>query len=239
MAGGEVLRGARSLDRSHRWLYLRIGLIFVPVIALAAVCSGLLLGSDNVHAFTGISAGRGVEYMLTTAIAILFAGVAFSLLAGAVAASLLEIDRGGRPTARGAYRTALDRIGSLAAIIGWVAVTIAGLTITVIGIPLALRKAVDWTFATPEAMIRGTGARDSLRASTQLVRGRWWRAAAFVAVLLGVGMVSGALVGVLLISATDLPLVAINVVASIVYMVVIPYCAIALTLERYSLSGHT
>ena len=67
--------------------------------------------------------------------------------------------------------------------------------------------------------------------------GRWWRVAGFLAMALGVGIVSGALVGVLLISATDLPLVAINVVASIVYVIAIPYCAIALILERYSLSG--
>jgi predicted permease len=52
-----------------------------------------------------------------------------------------------------------------------------------------------------------------------------------------IGIVSGALVGVLLISTTDLPLAATDVVASLVYVVAIPFCAIALVLERYSLSG--
>jgi hypothetical protein len=237
LAGGEVLRAAHSLYRRHLALYRGIGLIFVPLAILAALCSSLILGTDNAHAFGAISGGRGFELAVTAAITILFVGIAFSLLIAAVANSLLEIDRGGKPTPASVYRAALGRIGTLLAIMLAVAFTVGLLSLTVIGIPLAILKGVDWAFATPEAMIRGTGARESLRASTRLVRRRWWPVAGFVFVVLGINVISGAAVGIVLISVTSLPLVAINVVGSIVYVFVVPYCSIAMILERYSLSA--
>ena len=49
-----------------------------------------------------------------------------------------------------------------------------GLALTLIGIPYAIKKAVDWTFAGQEVVFRRCKAREALSGSAQRVRGRWW-----------------------------------------------------------------
>ena len=58
------------------------------------------------------------------------------------------------------------------------------LALTVIGIPFALWKLVGWSFVQQEVIFTDKGFRESFRASSELVRGRWLRTARVVADLL-------------------------------------------------------
>jgi hypothetical protein len=75
----------------------------------------------------------------------------------------------------------------------------------------------------------------SLRASARLTRRRWWRTFGFTALIDGIAILSGPLLGVLILLLTSRSLTFIDITGSIVYALVVPWAAIALTLYYFDL----
>ena len=99
-----------------------------------------------------------------------------------------------------AYRQALSRLFSIigaSILVGIVAIL---LSITVIGIPVAIYFGVRWSMYMCAIMLEGRGARGALSRSTDLVRGSWWRVFGILLVLgLTLGIISflvGAVLGI-------------------------------------------
>jgi hypothetical protein len=74
--------------------------------------------------------------------------------------------------------------------------------------------------------IEGRSALDALRRSSALVRGRWFRVASLVGAGAVIALAAGPLLGALLILLTDAPLPLLNVVAGVVYSLVMPFVAL-------------
>lgn len=105
------------------------------------------------------------------------------------------------------------------------------LFLTIVGIPWAVRQAVRWVFIPQVVVFEGLRARDALQRSAELVRGRWWRTAVLVGLLTGIGLATGLLAGLLLLFLTTAaPLSVVNFIGSLVYVVALPYVAVALAL---------
>ena len=51
---------------------------------------------------------------------------------------------------------------------------VIAIALTLIGIPIAIRKYVDWQFVQQEVLFENKRIRDAFRGSSRLVRGRWW-----------------------------------------------------------------
>jgi hypothetical protein len=68
-----------------------------------------------------------------------------------------------------------------------------------------------------------------------LVRGHWWRLATFTLVVTGGGLLLGPLIGGLLLLGTTAAFNVVNVIAGLVYVVTLPYVAIATTYMYYDL----
>jgi hypothetical protein len=100
----------------------------------------------------------------------------------------------------------------------------------VIGIPYAVKKAVDWAFVQQVAGFEGKRGREAFHGSRNLVRGHWWRVAAITFVLLLALAVTGPITGVLIIFVTDAPLATINFFATLLFALVLPLTSVALTL---------
>ncbi len=110
---------------------------------------------------------------------------------------------GGRVDAGAAYQHALGRFGSLvgaAFLIGLVTVL---LSMTIIGIPVAMYFATRWSMSICAVVLEGRGARAALSRSTELVRGSWWRVFGilFVLGLIFVGIYLLGLISIVLGSA--------------------------------------
>ena len=86
-------------------------------------------------------------------------------------------------------------------------------------------------------MLDDLSATDSLRRSSELVRGRWWRTFGFTALVDALAVLSGPLFGVALLLLTDHSLNFINLAAALVYTVTVPYAAIQLTLYYFDLEA--
>jgi len=116
-------------------------------------------------------------------------------------------------------------------------VTVILLTITVVGIPFAIHRFVRWSLFAEACILNDLSATESLRRSSELVRGHWWRTFGFTAVVDVLAILSGPLLGVALLLLTDHSLNFINLAAALVYAVTVPYAAIQLTLYYFDLEA--
>jgi hypothetical protein len=86
-------------------------------------------------------------------------------------------------------------------------------------------------------MVDELSASDSLRRSSELVRGRWGRTFGFTTLVDALAALSGPLLGVGLLLLTDHSLNFINLAGSLVYTFTVPYAAIQLTLYYFDLEA--
>ncbi len=92
--------------------------------------------------------------------------------------------------------------------------TVLLLTITVVGIPIAIHRFIRWSLFAEACMLDDLSATDSLRRSSVLVRGRWWRTLGFTVLVDVLTVLSGPLFGVALLLLTDRSLNFINLAAA-------------------------
>ena len=149
-----------------------------------------------------------------------------ALVQAATARALVEIDRGRDIGPVDAYRLAFRPVrplvgGLTTAVAVWVV-----LNATVVLAPVAVWLAVRWSLLAPVAELEERTGLGTLRRSSELVRGRWFRVASLVGVGAVLALAAGPLLGALLIFATDAPLALLNVVAGVVYALAMPFVAL-------------
>jgi hypothetical protein len=96
-------------------------------------------------------------------------------------------------------------------------------------IPVAIWLAVRWALIVPAAELEDFRAIGSLRRSSQLVRGAWLKVGSLTIAAAALALAAGPLIGALLIFATSVPLSFINLIAGLVYVVTMPFVALATT----------
>jgi hypothetical protein len=72
-------------------------------------------------------------------------------------------------------------------------------------------------------------------AAARATRRHWWRTFAITALVDVIAILSGPLLGVLILLLTAQSLIFIDIIGSVVYTLVVPYAAIALTLYYFDL----
>ena len=234
--GGEIFNAAKALYRRHFALFLGVGIIFVPLSALAAILQQAFFSLTGLGTFEQVASG---DPLIQAVVALLFGSlstiVGTVLVTAAAAEALERIDEGGRPDALDAYRDVVPRLGSLAW--AWTRiVVIAGLlALTVVGIPFAIFYLVRKAVVTQVCVIERRHATASLRRSTKLVRGHGLRVLAIAGCINVSAYLLGPIVGIIFLFLTPSSLELINVISSLVYIVVMPYVGIALALLFYDL----
>jgi hypothetical protein len=228
-AAGQLLRVAGRLYRQYALTLLSIVLVIIAVAfgitrilqflaSNADVHIELPLGDPGVDSFT--------DFLLAAP-----AYPIFLLVVGApIVVALRRIDAGEPTVPWTVFREVIPLVPRLlwAEFLALFAVGL--LSLTVIGIPVAIKKSVDWTFAAQEIVFERRKARAALAASSKRVRGRWWSIAGVDLALFFVGAVIGPLGGAALIILTDVPLWTINFVGLAFFGLVLPYMIITLTL---------
>jgi hypothetical protein len=207
-------------------VFLSIGLLFLPLALVISLVETLILGGFGLLGVqtTGESAGWLLALVFVVGATFTLTGAA--LAQAATAFALVELDQGRRASPLRAYRQAFARIRPLSGSLARAVVICVVLGLTTFLLPVAVWLGVRWALLAQTVALEKRPAGEALRRSARLVRGRWFR----VATLVGVGavlvIVSGPLIGALLILATDAPLPLLNVVAGIVYALAMPYVAL-------------
>jgi hypothetical protein len=234
--GGQILRAARRLYRENRWTFIGIGGIFVPVAVVAAAVQWLLFHRTGLAGFVGLDGKQGaISVLLALLIGDVGGVFAAAAVTGAVSAALNELDARRPVTTLLAYSLAIRNGRALGGATALQFMLILLLVISVIGIPFAVYYFIRTSFFAQECVLADETVIDSLRASARLTRRHWWRTFGFTALINVVAILSGPLLGVLILLLTAQSLTFIDITGSIVYALVVPYAAIALTLYYFDL----
>jgi len=226
---GHVVACGWRLYREHLGLFVRIGLVFVPVALSVALAQWLVfeLGLKNLLAVTGRRDGFAVGLALEIGLAFTIFGL--TVVQAAVARAMADIDAGRHATALGSYRQLRGKVKSLLAA-ALIAVVIAEvLQLTLVGIPIVVWLVGCWALMAQVIALEDRPAVQALVRSFRLVRGHWFRVASLILVTAGFVLVVGPLIGVLLLFASSASFNVINIVSGLVYAVAMPFVAITTT----------
>ncbi len=153
--------------------------------------------------------------------------VIYVAMLAALAHTLDQLDRGRSVSALGALREIAARAKPLTAVVVWYYLVLLVLTLLVATIPLAIYYAVSRSFAVPVVVTEDRSAYGAMRRSRELVKGHWWRTAVALAIVVGLGISAGPLLGIVLLLGTDWPAYTINLLSSLLFAVAMPLAALA------------
>ncbi|NIK61540.1 hypothetical protein [Kribbella shirazensis] len=230
-AWGQAVASAIQLFR-HRPVLFGLFAAAFAILSLATVSLARLqterrdapvdLGAPTENA-TGFWAS-----LLALAITILTVA-AYTALLAAVMRTLDQLDNGIPVTASAALRHVVSIRWPLARVATQYVVILSVLTIFVATIPLAIYYAVSRAFVVQALVAEDIPSGTALRRSRRLVRGRWWRTAAPLAIVVGLGLAAGPIAGIVMLLATDWSPTLINVVSSMLFAIAMPLAAAAVS----------
>jgi hypothetical protein len=227
---GAIVSASRRMYFGHLRLFLGIGLLFVPLgLVIAGIqylffrvgdLNGLVNSAGSTNAFVDI---------LAFALGIVLTVFGLSVVNAATAVAMVDIDAGRKASARVAYRKVLPRLLPLLGGVLIAVVIIAILGLTTIGVLLAAWLIVRWAFLAQVVVLEEASALTALRGSARLLHGNWWRVASLLLFVTIIALLLGPLLGTLLLFVTSASFDFINLIASVVYVFVLPFTAIAAT----------
>jgi hypothetical protein len=235
-AWGSIVSSARRMYTSHLRLFIGIGLLFLP---LGALITGVQYLTFQAGGFNGLvtAAGRtnAVVDFLAFGLGLLLTVFGLAVVQSATAIAMVEIDEGRSVTAMGAYRKALPTLGSLLSAVLLMVVAFALISLTTFGALLDVWLIVRWSLIAQVHALEKKSGYAALRRSAQLVRGDWWRVASLILFVTLVALLIGPLCGTLLLFVTSASFNFINLVASVIDAVLVPFAAIATTYLYFDL----
>ncbi len=173
---GQIGRDAASIYFGNLRAFVPIGALFIPLGILATSVQSWLQVQDWIPS-------QGAEVLIVFSIGGVQALIATLVLGGAVFAALVEIDTGKPATFTKVYGLLLRRLWSLLGANLRSLFHVFLLSITVVGVPWAIHRAIAWAFIGQAVIVDGQGAEDALSASARVVRGSWWRTLGIVVAL--------------------------------------------------------
>lgn len=164
-------RGALRIYAAQWPLWMVIGAVMVP-ISLAVTFLEQLVGLEWVMDLGNMTVLAPVSELIGMTVG---AFVGATLVSVAVFAALRELDEGKQPSVLSVYRRVIQRGPSLVAEVVLYMGSIGLLSLTVVGIPFAINRAVAWAMAAQAVVVEDAPAIASLKRSSDLVRGSWLR----------------------------------------------------------------
>ena len=223
-AFGQLIRAARQLYGRYWRPFVLIGLTAIPIIGAVyglQLAVEQLTGESEVAIDILQSVGQPIGYAVVAAIVIAF---------------LRDLERG-QPTGYViAFRGMLDRFWRVAGGQLLASILVLLLALTIIGIPVAIWKYVEWQFVQQEILFGDKPIREAFRGSSRLVRGHWWRTVRVAGFLWLISVVTGPALGFALIFA-PISLTWANVLGTAVFALLIPYVAAGRTLLYFDLAA--
>jgi hypothetical protein len=230
-AFGQLVRAARQLYGRHWRVLIPIGLTAIPIVGGVKALADLVAGDRGVD-----SAKGGLHLALADVLEYIGRPIASAIVAAVVIVFVRELVAGEPSGFVDAYRGMLKRFwrvvsGQLLASLG-----VALMFLSVIGIPWGIWKYVGWQFVQQEIVFDDKPMREAFRGSSDRVRGRWWHTVRVAGFLWLVSIVTGPVLGFVLIFL-NFSLLWINILGSLVFALLVPYVALGHTLLYFDLGA--
>lgn len=161
----DILDGMFALYRNNFLMYLKIVVVYF-IFAYTAEKIALLLMFEG---------GTSDILLMTTFFYLLGTFLLTHYVVGVLSYATAQVFLDRNITARGALQHTLRHyLPFLGCYVVYILV-VSGLSITIIGIPFAIYMIIRWGLYTLPALFEETTTMRSLRRSSDLVRGTWWR----------------------------------------------------------------
>ena len=223
---GQILSAAGRMYVERPALFLGIGVLFIPLGLVISVVQGLVLGGFGLLGVDTTGESAGALVLLVVAVGTTLTLLGLMLVQAATACALVEIDEGRAIGPLQAYRVAFRRLRPLTGALAFAVGVCAALAATAILVPVAIWLAVRWSLLAQVVELEERQALAALRRSAELVRHRWLRVGSLVGVGAALALAAGPFLGAILIVLTDMPLALLNIVAGVVYALVMPFVAL-------------
>ena len=167
---GDILRHTFTIYGRNLWR-------FAAIVAVVMVPLGILWLVAAIAGMVPFILGNGEPEALLPLLVILSAVsfIASLLMTAALIHGISQQYFVSPISITQAYRFAWRRLGSLVGAGLLAGVAVAGLAITVIGIPAAIYFGITWAFLWQTVLLEGCAPRAALAHSSALVRQYWWR----------------------------------------------------------------
>ena len=230
---GQLVRAARQLYGRHWRPLVLIAAVAIVIVGGTNLLARLLAGSTAVRDASGHS---GLDLALSDLIVTLGRPVASAIVAALVIVLVRDLVGSGKPSFGSAVSGVRDRIWRVvfAQLLATGGVVL--LALTVVGLPWAVWKLVGWAFVQQEVLFTDKSIRESLRGSSELVRGRWWHALRPILFFAILSTIAGPILTFALIF-TPLDLIWIDVLGALVFALLIPYVTLGTTLLYFDLEA--
>ena len=207
---GQMVRGAFEAYWTSRGAMTGIALAYLP----AALLVGIMAAID-------LEAGQATAAFLTAVMLFLATALISAIW------HLASVDGSRTQAFVDAGALVRKRLRPLIGTVLLAAIIVIGLTMTIVGIPWAIRQTIRYQFTAPVVVTEGLSGTAALDRGTDLVRGRWWRTAITVLLFSGLAvLINSTLQLVMLIVLSGIPLWAYVSVSFVGIGLVIPLIAI-------------
>jgi hypothetical protein len=224
---GQILRASRQFYGRHWRVLLPVALAALVLIGLTNFLAGQISESTQ-------PGSSGIHLAWADMLEQFVRPVAQALVAAVVIVVAREALRSREVGFRQALRGVRERFWRVVGAQLLATLGVLLLALTVIGIPFAVWKLVGWSFVQQEVIFTDKSFRQSFRASSELVRGRWFRTARVIVIFYVIGVAAGPIFTFALIF-TALPLIWINMIGSLVFALLIPFVAMGETFLYFDL----
>ena len=224
---GQLLLTTARLYGRHATVLLLIALVSLVLLGAVNGIESLVRGALDVHGagldFTGAGGGAQIS---TSAIG---RTLATPIASAAVIAFLRDLERRHQAGFARSWTQVWRHLSRLIAVELVATLLVILLSATIIGIPYAIKKFVDWQFVQQEVLFEDRSIRQALRGSTEKVRNHWWHTAVVASAFWVLSQIPGPMLGLAFLFTT-LPVSTVNLIGSAIFVLVIPYVGIGRTL---------
>ncbi len=237
---GQILLSSLEIYRRHLRLFLGVGLVFIPIALLVSIVHWVVLSVSPIDSLVPIPAAKNIAQDLVWAFALseLQFGITYAIVVAATTAAIAGVESGRPVDVRGSYRALLGKSTELIVPRLLAIAAIVALGLTIVGLPLALRWGVRWTFIEQSVLLDGESGRRAPEASSRAVAADWWWCAAATISLAIIGLFAAPAIAIIvLLFARSVPLSYVDFLSSFIYVALVPYIAIALALVYFDLQA--
>jgi hypothetical protein len=232
-AFGQLVRAARQLYGRHWKVLVTIALAGLVIVAGTNLLATLLAGGHSANDAAGRS---GVNLALADLVESFARPIALAVVAAIVVIFMRLLVESQPAGFRACWSGMRKRFWRILGALLLATLGIFLMAITIVGLPFAIWKLVGWSFVGQEVLFTDKSLRESFRGSSDLVRGRWWRAVRVVVFLVALLFVAGPVLTLGLIFS-PLPFLVINLLGALIFSLLLPYVVIAQTLLYFDLQA--
>ena len=233
---GQILAAAARTELRLWRLFLGIGVVFIPIGLLTLALQEVIFRYTPVGDVKDVADSRLADAVLALTLGAVQFGITYWLTLCVVVAALHRVAAGESVTAIQAFKDFGSHAGSLAKSRGLAFLAVALLTLSIVGIPVAILLGTRWLFLEQAILIEGADAKQSRKRSRELVHGHYVYVLAVIIGIAGLGLFTGPVFGAFMVLLSSASLTAINIVSAIFYTALVPWVGIAFTMLYWSMS---